>query len=49
MKILYAAIDQRVPGTTGGSTHVVAVAQGLAARGHQVHVLASPGDGPMPE
>lgn len=43
MKILYCAIDQRVPGTTGGSVHVRAVADGLAARGHEVHVLATPG------
>lgn len=42
MKILYVAIDQTVPGTKGGSTHVLAVAQGLAALGHDVHVLASP-------
>jgi len=49
MRILYVAIDQAVPGTRGGSTHVVAVAEGLAALGHEVHVLASPGDsGPFP-
>ena len=49
MRILYVAIDQTVPGTRGGSTHVVAVAEGLAALGHEVHVLASPGDsGPFP-
>lgn len=48
MKILYVAIDQRVPGTIGGAVHVTAVAEGLAARGHDVHVLASPGDGPFP-
>lgn len=42
MRILYVAIDQTVPGTKGGSTHVLAVAQGLAALGHDVHVLASP-------
>ena len=49
MKILYAAIDQQVPGTRGGSVHVTAVADGLAALGHDVHVLASPGSGPFPE
>ncbi len=49
MKILYAAIDQRVPGTIGGAVHVTAVAEGLAALGHDVHVLASPGDGPFPQ
>jgi glycosyltransferase involved in cell wall biosynthesis len=48
VRILYAAIDQTVPGTVGGSTHVAAVAEGLAALGHNVHVLASPGDGPFP-
>lgn len=48
MKILYCAIDQTVPGTTGGSVHVAAIARGLAALGHQVTVLAGPGDGPFP-
>lgn len=49
MRILYSAIDQCVPGTLGGSTHVTAVADGLAALGHEVHVLASPGRaGPFP-
>ncbi len=47
-KILYCAIDQTVPGTTGGSVHVTAVAEGLAALGHEVHVLVTPGDGPFP-
>jgi starch synthase len=49
MRILYSAIDQVVPGTKGGSTHVTAVAEGLAALGHEVHVLVSPGDGPLPQ
>ena len=44
MRILYAAIDQTVPGTIGGSVHVTAVAEGLAALGHEVHVLV-PRDG----
>jgi glycosyltransferase involved in cell wall biosynthesis len=48
MRILYSAIDQHVPGTLGGSTHVTAVASGLAALGHDVHVLTSPGMGPFP-
>jgi glycosyltransferase involved in cell wall biosynthesis len=48
MRLLYAAIDQRVPGTTGGSIHVEAVARGLAALGHDVYVLVGPGDGPFP-
>ncbi len=48
MRILYAAIDQTVPGTVGGSVHVTAVAEGLAARGHEVHVLVSPGASGFP-
>ena len=48
MKILYAAIDQTVPGTVGGSTHVAAVAEGLAALGHEVHALVTPGRGHLP-
>ena len=47
MKVLYSAIDQTVPGTTGGSVHVRAVAEGLAGLGHDVHVLVTPG-GPFP-
>jgi glycosyltransferase involved in cell wall biosynthesis len=38
VRLLYTAIDQSVPGTHGGSIHVQAVAEGLAARGHEVHV-----------
>ena len=45
MRILYSAIDQVVPGPHGGSVHVTAVAEGLAALGHDVHVLVTPGDG----
>jgi glycosyltransferase involved in cell wall biosynthesis len=48
VRIVYAALDQRVPGTTGGSVHVTAVAEGLAALGHEVHVLTTPGTGPFP-
>jgi len=48
MRILYAAIDQTVPGTIGGSVHVTAVAEGLAALGHEVHVLATAGRDPFP-
>jgi len=44
MKILYSAIDQTVPGPHGGSVHVRSVAEGLSALGHEVQVLASPGD-----
>ena len=49
MRILYAAIDQQVPGTKGGSVHVMAVAEGLAALGHDVHVLATPAAGGFPD
>ena len=42
-KIVYCATDQTVPGTKGGSTHVLAVAEGLAALGNEVHVAAQPG------
>ncbi len=48
MRILYCAIDQAVPGTTGGSVHVEAVADGLAALGHEVHVLVQRGAGGFP-
>jgi glycosyltransferase involved in cell wall biosynthesis len=48
VRILYCALDQTVPGTTGGSVHVTAVAEGLAALGHDVHVLATPGNGSIP-
>ncbi len=48
MIIVYAALDQRVPGTTGGSVHVTAVAEGLAELGHDIHVLTTPGTGPFP-
>jgi len=45
MRILYVASDQLVPGRTGGSVHVLEVAQGLARRGHEVHAVVheSPG------
>jgi glycosyltransferase involved in cell wall biosynthesis len=45
MKILYSAIDQTIPGTKGGSVHVAAVAEGLAALGHEVTALVTPGQG----
>ena len=48
MKVLYVAIDQIVPGTVGGSVHVAAVAEGLAERGHEVHVLVQPGPAGFP-
>ena len=43
VKILYSAIDQVVPGHEGGSVHVAAVAEGLAALGHDVTALVTPG------
>jgi glycosyltransferase involved in cell wall biosynthesis len=49
MTILYCAIDQVVPGTAGGSVHVRAVAEGLAARGHEVHVLVQRGAAGFPD
>jgi glycosyltransferase involved in cell wall biosynthesis len=48
MRVLYCALDQVVPGTNGGSTHVRAVAEGLAALGHEVHVLTGEGAGGFP-
>jgi glycosyltransferase involved in cell wall biosynthesis len=48
MKILYAASDQTVPGTNGGSVHVTAVAEGLAGLGHEVHALVTPGGAVRP-
>jgi glycosyltransferase involved in cell wall biosynthesis len=43
LRVLYVALDQTVPGALGGSVHVRAVAEGLAAVGHEVHVLTQPG------
>jgi starch synthase len=45
MRILYVASDQRVPGRTGGSVHVLEVARGLAERGHEVHAVVHEADG----
>lgn len=39
MRVLYVASDQVVPGRTGGSVHVLEVARGLHARGHEVHAV----------
>jgi glycosyltransferase involved in cell wall biosynthesis len=39
VRILYVASDQVVPGATGGSVHVLEVAAGLAAIGHEVHAV----------
>jgi glycosyltransferase involved in cell wall biosynthesis len=41
VRLLYVATDQVVPGTTGGSVHVLEVARGLAALGHEVHAVVS--------
>jgi starch synthase len=46
VRILYVATDQRVPGTTGGSVHVLEVARGLGARGHEVHAVIAADGGP---
>jgi hypothetical protein len=43
MRVLYVATDQTVPGPLGGSVHVQAVADGLAALGHEVHVATQAG------
>jgi glycosyltransferase involved in cell wall biosynthesis len=45
VRILYVASDQTVPGRTGGSIHVLEVARGLAARGHEVHAVVHAADG----
>jgi alpha-maltose-1-phosphate synthase len=47
-RILYSAIDQTVPGMLGGGIHVQAVAEGLAALGHEVHTLTARGEGEWP-
>ncbi len=39
MRILYLAAGIAAPGAHGGATHVLEVAGGLAARGHDVHVV----------
>lgn len=49
MRLLYVALDQTVPGTLGGSVHVQAVAEGLAALGHEIHVVTRPGHEPWPK
>ena len=45
MRLLYVASDQVVPGRTGGSVHVLEVARGLAALGHEVHVVVHAHEG----
>jgi glycosyltransferase involved in cell wall biosynthesis len=48
VRILYCALDQHVPGTLGGSVHTRSVAEGLAARGHRMHVLTRMAPGGFP-
>ncbi len=43
------ASDQVVPGATGGSVHVLEVARGLAARGHEVHAVIRQTPGAKPQ
>jgi glycosyltransferase involved in cell wall biosynthesis len=43
VNILYVASAIDLPGTSGGATHVREVAEGLARRGHRVHVVARRG------
>lgn len=40
MNVVYVASGIAVPGAYGGSTHTLEVASGLAALGHDVHVVA---------
>jgi alpha-maltose-1-phosphate synthase len=47
--VLYVASEQTVPGTTGGSVHVLEVARGLARRGHEVDVVVRRGPVAAPE
>ena len=45
MKIIYIASGIPLPGSLGGSTHTLEVARGLAARGHELHVVACQQEG----
>lgn len=45
MNILYVAGAIALPGRSGGATHVREVAEGLARRGHRLHVVARRGKG----
>ncbi len=44
MNILYIAAGIPVPGSIGGSTHVVEVCRGLAARGHRILAITGPAE-----
>ncbi len=48
VKILYVSGAIALPGTSGGAIHVQEVAEGLARRGHRVHVVARRGRGALP-
>lgn len=43
MRILYVAVDTPIPGTHGGSVHVLELCRALSRRGHDVHLLAPAG------
>jgi glycosyltransferase involved in cell wall biosynthesis len=45
MNILYVASGIPVPGSVGGSTHVIEVTRGLADLGHKLLVIAGPANG----
>ena len=44
MKILYVAVDTRIPDSHGGSVHVQELCRALGQRGHEVHLLAPKGE-----
>lgn len=46
MRILYVAAGIDVPGDHGGSVHAAELARGLVHAGHEVHLVALPGDSP---
>lgn len=48
MRILYVAAGIPVPGSVGGSTHVIEVCRGLADLGHQVMAVTGPAAGAEP-
>jgi glycosyltransferase involved in cell wall biosynthesis len=49
MRILYVTAGIPVPGSVGGSTHVIEVCRGLAALGHHVLAIVGPADGVPPD
>lgn len=44
MNILYVAAGIPVPGSVGGSTHVIEVCRGLAERGHRIVAITGPAE-----